>query len=274
MGINQKIRANEAQRSSFYSDSFSELAIIVPTLNERENIIRFVEALEAALRGIQWEVLFVDDHSPDGTAEEIRSIGVTNRRVRLLERFGRRGLSSACIEGMRLTVAPYLAIMDADLQHDEHLLPEMLRKLKTESLDLVVGSRTVPGGSMGDIAGARLFLSHLGSKAASLLRNCELSDAMSGFFMVNRSFFERCFHHLEGIGFKVLLELLAASKTPPRMAEIPYTFRRRLRGSSKFGMISGLAYLQFLAKELARFSPASVPRMEERTSWGVLHRRS
>src|SRR5262249_31788792 len=101
------------------SDRGIELAIVVPTFNERENIAPLLDKLVEALQGIEWEVVFVDDNSPDGTAEHIRELARTNRRVRVLQRIGRRGLSSACIEGMLATPAPYIAVMDADLQHDE-----------------------------------------------------------------------------------------------------------------------------------------------------------
>lgn len=255
------------------SEGSLELTIVVPTFNEYANVTSLVNALETVLCGVQWEVLFVDDHSPDGTAEQIRSASVANPRVRLLERIGRRGLSSACIEGMCTTIAPFIAVMDADLQHDEGVLPEMLHRLKTESLDLVVGSRAVPGGGMGEISAGRVMLSHLGSKAAHLFCNSELSDAMSGFFMLRRSFFEKCVARMEGIGFKVLLELLAASEMPPRIAEVPYTFRPRGRGSSKFGVCASLAYLRFLGRRFSRSFGATVRRVGEPALGGLLHRR-
>ena len=204
-----------------------------------------------ALSGIQWEILFVDDSSPDGTAEQVSLIAATNRRVRLLQRVGRRGLSSACIEGMRATTAPHIAVMDADSQHDEHVLPEMLSRLKSDALDLVVGSRAVSGGSMGKFPRRRAVLSQLGTKAARFICHCQLSDAMSGFFVLRRSFFEKTIDRSEGTGFKLLLELLASSETPPRIAEVPYTFRERQRGASKFGVSAGLAYLRFLRKRIA-----------------------
>src|SRR5271169_4012543 len=112
-----------------------ELAVVIPTRNERENVPLLLAALTKALKGIEWEVIFVDDNSPDGTSECIRSLAATDRRIRVLERIDRRGLSSACIEGMMATPAPYVAVMDADLQHDETILPRMLERMKSERLE-------------------------------------------------------------------------------------------------------------------------------------------
>ena len=127
-----------------------ELSVVIPTYKERQNIAPLVAALEAALHGVNWEVIFVDDHSPDHTADAIRELALTNPRVRILERIGRRGLSSACIEGMMASPAPCLAVMDADMQHDETILPEMLHLLQSKKLDVVVASRRTAGGSMGE----------------------------------------------------------------------------------------------------------------------------
>src|SRR5436190_1189795 len=123
-----------------------ELAVVVPCFNERDNVAILVEKLGTALRDIEWEVVFVDDDSPDGTADVARKLASANPRVRCLQRIGRRGLATAVIEGMLASSAPYLAVIDGDLQHDERRLPEMLSVLKNEKLDLVVGSRYVIGG--------------------------------------------------------------------------------------------------------------------------------
>src|ERR1700756_725464 len=127
-----------------------ELSIIVPTFNERDNVAEVVERLDVCLRGISWEVIFVDDDSPDETAERVREIARHDRRIRCLQRIGRRGLSSACTEGMMASSAPYLAVMDADCQHDETALPRMLEILKAGEADIVVGSRYVDGGGIGN----------------------------------------------------------------------------------------------------------------------------
>ncbi len=127
-----------------------ELAIVIPALNERENVAELVRRLDNVLVSTDWEAVFVDDDSPDGTAEVLRTIARVDRRVRVIHRIGRRGLASACVEGIQSTSAPYIAVMDSDLQHDETLLPRMLADIRRKQLDLVVASRYVEGGSVGD----------------------------------------------------------------------------------------------------------------------------
>jgi dolichol-phosphate mannosyltransferase len=227
-----------------------ELAVVIPTYNEIENILLLLAALGAVLRGIEWEVVFVDDESPDKTAELIRSLALTNRRVRVLERIGRRGLSSACIEGMLATPAPYIAVMDADMQHDESILPQMLERMKSEHLDVVVGSRKIEGGSMGEFARERVWLSDLGTRISKLVCRCDVSDAMSGFFLVDRAYFQRVVPRLTGAGFKILVDLLSSSPSSPRLVEVPYHFRNRQQGESKLDINVELEYLYLLVDKL------------------------
>jgi len=163
---------------------------------------------------------------------------------------GRRGLSSACVEGMLATPAPFIAIMDADLQHDESLLPEMLNRIESEHLDLVVASRNLEGGSMGQFARNRVWLSNLGARISRLVCHCEISDAMSGFFIVDRAYFRQIVHRLTGTGFKILVDLLASSPRPVRIAEVPYHFRNRQRGESKLDINVKLEYLFLLIDKL------------------------
>ena len=237
-------------------ESAIELAVVVPTFNERENVSAVVTGLEVALAGIQWEVIFVDDYSPDGTADCIREMASTDRRIRVLERIGRRGLSSACIEGALATPAPYIAVMDADLQHDESILPSMLECIKTNHLDVVVGSRKAAGGSMGQFAADRLWLSNIGSRISRLVCHCEVSDPMSGFFVVDRNYFHEVVRRLTGRGFKILVDLLASSRRAVRTAEIPYHFRTRTRGESKLDVNVELEYLFLLIdKVIGNFVP-------------------
>src|SRR5271168_4438020 len=125
-----------------------DIAIVLATFNERENVSEMITRVSAALTGLSWEMIFVDDDSPDGTAEVIRTFAVEDSRIRLIQRIGRRGLSSAYIEGMLSTTANFVAVLDADLQHDERILPQMLQKLRTEALDIVVATRNADGGSM------------------------------------------------------------------------------------------------------------------------------
>ena len=223
-----------------------ELAIVIPTFDERGNIDPLLDLLRSALPNIEYEVIFVDDDSPDGTSAAARAIARSNPRVRILQRVGRRGLSSACLEGMMATPAPYVAVMDADLQHDERILPVMLARLKAENLDVVVATRNAEGGDMGEFSRGRVRLSHLGRRLSHLVSKTDLSDPMSGFFVVDRSFLEEVIHSASGVGFKILLDLVASSKRPVRFAEIPYTFRKRVHGTSKLDIVVALEYLQLL----------------------------
>jgi dolichol-phosphate mannosyltransferase len=227
-----------------------ELAVVIPTYNEVENIPLVLAAVEQALRGIEWEVVFVDDNSPDKTAEFIRTLALTNRRVRVLERIGRKGLSSACIEGILASPAPYIAVMDADMQHDESILPKMLERIKSERLDVVVGSRKIDGGSMGEFARERVWLSDFGTRISKLVCRCEVTDAMSGFFLVDRAYFQKVVPRLTGAGFKILVDLLSSSPSSPRMGEVPYHFRNRQRGESKLDLNVELEYLYLLVDKV------------------------
>ena len=235
-----------------------ELALIIPTFNERSNIPHVLSCLAEALTGVKYEVIFVDDDSPDGTADVIRAIARENSKVRLIHRVNRRGLASACVEGMLSTSARYLAVMDADLQHDERILPEMLRALQSENLDIVVGSRNVSGGDMGDFAAWRVALSMWGRRLGSLVCRCEIADPMSGFFVVRREFFMEAVHRISGVGFKILLDLLASARRAPKVREIPYSFRSRLHGESKLDILAGVEYFKLLLDKTAgNFIPPS-----------------
>lgn len=211
----------------------AELAVIVPTFNEAANIPELVRRLDSILAGTSWELLVVDDDSPDGTAGVVRELARQDARVRCLQRIGRRGLSSACIEGMLATAAPFLAVMDGDLQHDESLLPAMLAQLRTGEADVVVGSRYVAGGGSAGLAGRRAGLSRLATRLSRPLVPAGLQDPMSGFFMIRREVMEQAVRRLSGIGFKILLDLFASSPQPLRFRELPYQFRSRHAGDSK-----------------------------------------
>ena len=162
------------------------LSIVVPTFNESRNIRELLGRLEVTLGATGWEVIFVDDDSPDGTATEVRHIARIDPRVRCLQRVGRRGLASACIEGMLATAAPTIAVMDADLQHDETVLPRMLAEIEQGGADLVVGTRYAAGGSTGDWNGSRKTMSQLATVTSRMILRQPVSDPMSGFFMLQR----------------------------------------------------------------------------------------
>jgi len=251
------IKDSSAQAGATTKPPFLELSVVIPTYRERQNVAPLVASLEAALQGVNWEVIFVDDHSPDQTADAIRELALTNPRVRILERIGRRGLSSACIEGMMASPAPCLAVMDADMQHDETILPEMLHLLQSKKVDVVVGSRRTAGGSMGEFAQERVRLSDVGSRVSKLVCHCNVTDPMSGFFLVDSQFFRASVPHLTGAGFKLLVDVLASSPIPPRIAEVPYRFRNRLAGESKLDVNVELEYLFLIVdKIVGRYIPA------------------
>jgi dolichol-phosphate mannosyltransferase len=227
-----------------------DLAVVVPTYNERGNIPELIARLEVALASISWEVIFVDDDSPDDTAELIADYARHDQRIRLIHRVGRRGLSSACIEGILATTCNYVAVMDADMQHDEAVLPQMLSTLRQDSLDLVVGTRNADGGSMGCFGRHRVLLSRLGQKVSNVVCQCQVSDPMSGFFLFNRSFFLEVVHNLNAGGFKILVDMLASAERPVRFAEVGYTFRKRTYGESKLDVNTAVEYLFLVLDKL------------------------
>jgi dolichol-phosphate mannosyltransferase len=211
-----------------------ELSVVVPAFGERDNIAPLLGALEQALDGIDWETIVVVDEAFDGTEDVVRARAQRDPRVRIVHRIGRRGLASACVEGMLASSAPYLAVIDADLQHDERLLPALLDKMRGDDVDIVVASRYMEGGSTGDLASERVRISRLASALSQVL--CKgLTDPMSGFFILRRSFLERVVRRLYGRGFKILLDLVAAARGEARVAELPYRMRSRQHGESKLG---------------------------------------
>jgi dolichol-phosphate mannosyltransferase len=234
-----------------------QVAIIVPVLNEADNIEPFVEELSRSLTNYDWEVIFVDDKSNDGTQEAIGRLVAAKSNVRLLQRFGRHGLASACIEGMCSTCAPFLAVMDADLQHDPALLPRMVSILQSKRYNLAIGSRYMQGGSTGEWSKRRKGFSRAATLASQLaLGGIEITDPMSGYFMIDRALFMAHVQDLCGKGFEILLDTLSTAKNSVRPVEIPYCFRSRLRGTSKFRMSVVLEFLILLLdKTLGRLIP-------------------
>jgi dolichol-phosphate mannosyltransferase len=224
-----------------------ELAIIVPVFNERDNVAELVARLHDCLRDDSWEVVFVDDSSPDGTANMVREIAQRDAQVRCLQRHGRRGLASACIEGMLSTSAPFCAVMDADLQHDERILPRIIEILRTGEADLVVGSRYVAGGSTGHWSGMRRAGSRIATRLAHSIIKTDVSDPMSGFFALRREILHDALPALSGVGFKILLDVLASTPTPLRVAEVPYVFGERRSGESKLDSLVAWEFFVLLA---------------------------
>ena len=227
-----------------------ELTVVIPTMNERGNIAELVGRIDRVLAGITWEAIFVDDDSVDGTRDEIRRLSLADGRLRCLHRIGRRGLSSACIEGIQASQSPYVAVMDADLQHDERLLSAMLACLKDEPFDLVVGSRYIDGGGLGDWNKRRANISGFATRLGRLVLKTQIADPMSGFFMIRRDAFDRAVRTMSAVGFKILVDLLASSPKPLRLKELPYEFRLRHSGESKLDAFVAWEYLVLLADKL------------------------
>ena len=227
-----------------------ELAVVIPVLNEADNVAPLVERLTRTLAGIRWEAIFVDDDSPDGTADVVRALARLQGNLRCVQRLGRRGLSSACIEGILSSAAPYIAVMDGDLQHDETLLPQMLAKIRAERLDVVVASRYTDAGSVGDWQRSRVVISDVAGRLSRLVVKADLTDPMSGFFMVERNAFAAAMRSLTGQGFKILLDLFASSPRPLAFAEVPLSFRQRLHGESKLDTLVAWEYLMLVLQKL------------------------
>lgn len=233
-----------------------DLSVIVPTLNERGNIPLVIAALTACLRGVKWEAIFVDDDSTDGTAAYVRELAAVNPHIRCIHRIGRSGLSSACIEGMQAASAPYLAVIDADLQHDLTKLPEMLAMIRRDKLDVVVGSRYVEGGSTGTLSGSRTFISKFATAISNRFMRDELKDPMSGFFLLDRALLDRTIRNLTGRGFKILLDIFMSSDKPVRFAEVPYVMRSREVGQSKLDSLVAWEFaLLIVDKVIGRYVP-------------------
>jgi dolichol-phosphate mannosyltransferase len=256
MTINDEQSAMASRRESHLTDG-TELVIVIPTFNERDNIGPLLERLEIALRGIAWEAIFVDDDSPDATAALVREIAQCTPNVRVIHRIGRRGLASACVEGVLSSTAPYFAVIDADMQHDEAILPQMLRELKDNDLDVVVGSRYVPEGSVGGWDARRQFISHIATRAAKVVIKADLNDPLSGFFLMRRQAFDNTVRNLSQQGFKILLDLFASSPRPLRFSELAYQFRSRVHGDSKLdSMVAWEFGILLIDKLFGRLVPA------------------
>ncbi len=240
-----------------------QLAVIVPCYNERDNIVLLYEKVTAALRGLPFEFIVVDDNSPDGTAEVVKQMAREHQNVRCIHRIGRRGLSSAVVEGISATSAPYFAVIDGDLQHDETILPLMLEKAVAGD-HIVVGTRYSDGGQVGEgLSKTREAGSKLATRLSGLLTGKALSDPMSGFFLMRRSVFDEVAPALSSEGFKILLDIIVSAGRARarrgkelRIGEVPYTFRPRHAGESK---MSPLVVVQFLGLIVSKLTGGLLP---------------
>lgn len=226
------------------------LSIIIPTFNEAGSIEELVARIAIALPDVPWEVIIVDDDSPDGTARRAKALAARDPHVRCLRRLARRGLAGACVEGILSSSAPYVAVMDADLQHDEVLLARMLARLEDGGADLVVGTRYAAGGSAEAFGAHRGRLSRLATAVTRRLLRTSLSDPMSGFFMVRREIVEKLAPELSPDGFKILLDIVTTAGGTLRVAEEPYVFRARFAGESKFDARIAVEFVGLLASKV------------------------
>lgn len=235
------------------------VTVVVPTFRERENIPLVVGRLDALLGDFEWEVVFVDDDSDDGSAGMLLELARKHPRVRAIRRIGRRGLASACLEGMASSDADIFAVMDADLQHDETVLPKMISAFREDPLlDLAVGTRYAGSGGVGNWSKGRQFVSRFATLIEKSVLRTPLSDPMSGFFVLRRGLFEETVHHMTGKGFKILLDIVLSTGRELRTREFPYEFRARQHGESKLDVVVGLEYLYLLVdKTLGRLVPVS-----------------
>lgn len=255
------------------------LSVVVPTFKERDNIAEIVARLDRVLGDLAWEVIFVDDASPDGTAEAVRAIARADPRVRLILRHNRRGLSSAVVEGGLAAAGDVVAVMDGDLQHDESVLPELYAAVSGSASGAVSGgaSGATDGPENGpdtgpEIASASRFLREDGADGLSSARRLQISntgirianaafglrmtDPLTGFFAMRRAVLLRALPRLSGLGFKILLDLVTAAEPRPRITELPFRFRERLHGESKLdNRVMYDFFLFFIEKKIGRFLP-------------------
>ena len=227
------------------------ISVVVPTFNERDNVTTLYQRLAAAFGATPWEVVFVDDNSPDGTWQVVRELSQKDARVRCIRRIGRRGLSGACIEGILAASAPFAAVIDADLQHDETQLPKMLALLQAGEAELVIGSRYIEGGSADSFNKQRAGASQLATGVAKRALGVKVADPMSGFFAIRRDRFEQLAPELSTQGFKILLDIIATARGELRTVEVPFTFGTRLHGESK---LDSMVALDFLGLVLAKLT--------------------
>ncbi|HTG64079.1 MAG TPA: glycosyltransferase family 2 protein [Sphingomicrobium sp.] len=246
-------------RRSVTREAPLELTVVIPTLNEAGNVEPLLEKLGVALAGIEWEAIFVDDGSTDGTPDLLTRIAQKDRRVRMVRRIGRRGLSSAVVEGALASTTPIVAVIDADLQHDERILPDLYRAIAQDGNELAIGTRYAGTGSTGDWDDKRLKISRFATALASPIMKTRLSDPMSGFFAVRRDVLLEAAPGMSNVGYKILLDLVASSPRPLKLAEVGYTFGTRQSGESKLDEMVALEYVELLLdKTIGRFIPVKL----------------
>lgn len=247
-----------------------DLTVVIPTLNEVGNIEPLLDRLTIALAGIEWEAMFVDDGSTDGTAELVTRLAQAERGVRLIRRIGRRGLSSAVVEGALASTSPVIAVIDADLQHDETILPALFRAIDQDGRDLAIGTRYCGGGSTGDWDEGRRKISRFATRLAAPIMKTRLSDPMSGLFAIRRDVLLDAAPNLSSVGYKILLDLVASHPRALKVSEVGYTFGVRTSGSSKLDQMVALEYIELLLdKTIGRWIPVKLVQFGAIGSVGV-----
>ena len=241
-----------------------EVTVIVPVFNERANVEPLIARISQALDGLRWQIIYVDDNSPDGTAEAVKAVATLDHRVACLRRVGRRGLAGAILEGILSSAAPYVAVIDGDLQHDETLLRPMFETLRNGQADLVIASRYVGDGqAAGGFSGQRAAGSRFATRLAKLVLRSNVTDPVSGFFAARRAVVDEVAPKLSTEGFKILFDLISALRGSARIAELPYRFRERQAGASKldsrvvidyFGLILSRASNNLVSPRMFLFS--------------------
>ena len=235
-----------------------QMTVVIPTFNEAGNVELLLDRIGLALAGIEWEAMFVDDGSKDGTPELIEQLSRQDRRVRLIRRIGRRGLSSAVVEGALASTAPVIAVIDADLQHDETILPQLYRAI-AEGKELAIGTRYAEDGSTGEWDAKRLKISRFATALAAPIMKTPLSDPMSGLFAIRRDVLLEAAPNLSSVGYKILLDLVASAPRALTTEEVGYTFGERQHGESKLDQAVALEYLELLLdKTVGRFVPVKL----------------
>ncbi len=221
------------------------LSLVIPTYRERENIGRLIERLETIFKnsGISSEMIIVDDNSPDGTSDVVKRIAKKYGNVKLIQRPGKLGLSSAVIDGFKASHGNVLGVMDADFSHPPEKIPEMLEAIEKDGVDMVIGSRYVRGGRIDNWPALRKIT----SKGATILAMplTRIKDPVSGFFMLKRSVIAGC--KLSPTGYKIGLEIIVKGKYK-NAKEIPFVFSNRKSGKSKLSTREYVNYLLHLSK--------------------------
>jgi len=223
------------------------LSVIVPTYREAANVPALFERLKAALAGLPWEMVVVDDDSPDGTYDIAFAIARTDSRLRCLRRVNRAGLAGAVIEGWLSSSADFVAVIDGDLQHDESILPKMYAALENDEGELAIGTRVADPRAPGGLSPARQKLSDLGAWFFRQVAGVSVTDPMSGFFMTRRKIVAELAPALSPDGFKILVDLILSSGGKLKTVETPYVFRQRQAGESKLSPLVGLDFLGLVA---------------------------